>query len=63
MKTLLLISLSLLSLNVFSAEVGVVEKSPCPYILGTGSLEAKPVVIEHNTDAEQAEKEIKSISK
>jgi hypothetical protein len=68
MKNLLLISLALLtiSFNVFSAEIGEDQKSPCPYAVQSASREAKPIIpsiIEHNVDAEQAEKEMKTIAK
>ena len=63
MKFLLLIALSLLSLNAFASELGEDQKSPCPYAVQSASREAKPVAIEHNTEAEQAESEIRAISK
>jgi hypothetical protein len=62
MKTKLLITISFLtiSLNVFSAEVGQDENSPCTATHQLPSLAAKQM-IEHNTEAEQLEKEVKSI--
>lgn len=62
MKTLLLITMSILSLNTFASELGEDQKSPCPYAVQSASREAKQVVIENNTEAEQAEKEVKGLS-
>lgn len=63
MKILLLITLSLISLNSFSGELGEDKKSPCPYAVQSPNRDAKTVVIEHNTEAEQVEKEVRGISK
>jgi hypothetical protein len=63
MKTLLLISIALTSLNLFASELGEDKKSPCPYAVQINSREAKPVEIESNVDMEQVEQEVKAISK
>ena len=63
MKILLLITLSLTAFNSFSSELGEDKKSPCPYAVQSPNRDAKPVVIENNAEAEQAEKEVKGISK
>ena len=44
MKILILISLSVLSLNVFSAELGEEQKSPCPYLDQSSKRDAKVVL-------------------
>ena len=43
MKLLILITISIISLNVFSAELGEDQKSECPY-LNQSSRDAKPVI-------------------
>jgi hypothetical protein len=63
MKILLLLSVSLISFNAFSSDLGEDKKSPCPYAVQSSSREAKPVVIEHTTEGEQVESEIKAIRK
>ena len=44
MKLLILIALSIASLNVFSAELGENQKSDCPLANQSSKREAKPIV-------------------
>ncbi len=43
MKLLILITISIASLYVFSSELGEDQKSPCPYANQTSKREAKPL--------------------
>jgi hypothetical protein len=43
MKFLIILSLSIISLNVFSAELGEDQKGQCPYINQSSKNEAKVV--------------------
>ncbi len=43
MKALIILSLTLVSFNIFAAEVGEEQKSPCPYAVQTNKREAKVV--------------------
>lgn len=55
MKLLILITLSIATLNVFSAEVGEDQKSDCPYANQSSKREAKvvaPVEIEEISNPE-----------
>ncbi|MBC7715266.1 MAG: hypothetical protein H7177_18110 [Rhizobacter sp.] len=60
MKTLIILSLALVSFNVFAAEVGEEQKSPCPYANQSNKREAK--VVEKPAD-EIVKQEAKTISK
>lgn len=62
MKFLLLITLSLIALNVFSSEKGEDQKGNCLSSVQTPTLAPKETVIENNTESEQAEKEVKTIA-
>lgn len=43
MKTLLLVSIALFSLNIFAAEEGENQKAPCPYANQSAKRDAKIV--------------------
>ncbi len=62
MKLLTLITLSLISLNLFSAEIGEDRKGECPYSNQSLKREEKPVV-NSNVDMEEVEKEVGAIRK
>lgn len=62
MKLLILITISIASLNVFSAELGEDQKSPCPFANQTSKREAKPVVSVASEPTKSAT-ESKNISK
>lgn len=62
MKLLTLIALSLISLNVFSAEVGEDQKSPCPYA-DQGARVAKEKVIDETEAAKKDDQPATATSK
>ncbi|MDD4973059.1 MAG: hypothetical protein PHY93_01845 [Bacteriovorax sp.] len=43
MKLLILITISIISLNVFSADLGEDQKSECPFLNQSSKRDAKPV--------------------
>lgn len=60
MKVLIILSLAVVSFNIFAAEVGEEQKSPCPYAVQTNKREAKVV----EAPAEEIKKdEVKVIRK
>ncbi|MBC7427240.1 MAG: hypothetical protein H7336_01430 [Bacteriovorax sp.] len=58
MKALIILSLALVSFNVFAAEVGEEQKSPCPYASQTNKREAKVVVAPAEEIKQEAAKTI-----
>jgi hypothetical protein len=60
MKALIILSLALVSFNIFASEVGEEQKSPCPYAVQTNKREAK--VVEKPVEEIKAE-DVKTISK
>lgn len=55
MKLLILIAISIASLNVFSAELGENQKSECPYANQSSKREAKQVVaVESESEKKEA---------
>jgi hypothetical protein len=61
MKTLLLISVSLVSLNLYSAELGEDQKGECIYANQSGKREAKivPVVFSNEEDKSEEGKAVR----
>ena len=59
MKLLILITISIASLNVFSAEVGEDQKTPCPYANQSSKRDAKEVAA---TESDVPQVETKTIS-
>lgn len=60
MKLLILITISIASLNVFAAEVGENQKSECPYANQSSKREAKEVA---PAETEVKTEEVKNVSK
>ena len=63
MKTLLLISIALVSINTYASELGEDQKSPCPYANQTMKRDAKPQIEEVATSSEESSTEGKAVSK
>ena len=60
MKVLILITISIISLNVFSAELGEDQKGECPFLNQSSKRDAKAVLAE---DADETKESTKVISK
>lgn len=60
MKVLILLTVSIISLNVFSSELGEDQKGECPFLNQSSKREAKAVLVE---DADVSKEATKVISK
>ena len=63
MKFLILITIAIASLNVFSNELGENQKSECPYANQTSSRDAKDLKDVKASEAEAPLAEVRTISK
>jgi len=58
MKVLILLTVSIISLNVFSAELGEDQKGECPFLNQSSKREAKAVLAEEANESKEATKVI-----
>ena len=61
MKWLIVLLFSIISFNLLAAEVGEDKKGECQFAVQSAKRDAK--VVSHEVNAEQAEKEVKTLSK